>query len=526
MTDNTPPKPQSREEFEAKLRKQKEEIEAKKQKIIQPNGGKPDDNSGGNPPPPNGGNGNSGGNPSSGNGGEGNTGNRNPDEGQNPPQPNPPAEEYDESSFGISSAYDLKSIKQGKKTPPAKTNSGASKAPERKKNGYKPGSSNDFLQACYNEIIVAAYAGAIDFAVDLTLDIFDWILFAPLSNGKSAEKKPDKKDKTVFDYADELINENKEKGKNLIQSFLVHHKEIMDNVERAQNGQTPQWNVWKGQTPQCFDNLVEIKTKADADPNSPEAKLWENFKNLPQKVVTGMVTEVNIANYAVHHAALTTKAADVEPIPVDVTKAFKNMQKMVEDPQLDDTNLKAKISQEIADTRQHLTANTPVNQEITDKLNEFAQVLIDPNANREAIAAKIIELQQIHPIKNMLREKAVALGHEIKDNLAKIDLAYANNPEQAKAAKEEYLKKIHETQKDAGDKTEKDLNANWLKRRVGIRKYGNTKKSAETAREYANNTLRHVRVPQNDEESTPDPKKTIQNDADIINYLNSVGLRR
>lgn len=519
MTDNTNSQMNGRESHEAKSQAFRDKIEEQKKRLTGKADNKPSSGGAGTTPPQgNGGNGNS-------NGGE------TPDTGHNPPppsQPNAPTEEYSESTVGISSAYDMGKMGKDEKAPPAKTHGAPAKAPEHKKNGYKPGESKDFLQVCYNEIVVAAYAGAIDFTVDLTLDIFDYILFAPLGNSKSAEKKKNKKDKTVYDYADEIIKENNEKGKNLIKSFLLHHKELMDNIELAQNGQRPRWRIWQGEKPQCFDHLVEIKNKADADPNSPEAKEWEDFKNLPQGAVAAIATEKNMANYAVHHAALTTNMAEVDPIPVEVTKAFNNMEKLVENPQINDNDLKNKISTEIANARPYLTANTPVNREFTEKLNEFAQTLLDPNCNREAIAVKIVELRQIHPIKHKLKEKAAALGHEIKQNLEKIDLAYAGNPEQAKVAKEEYLKKVHESQKEAALRMEKDANANFVKRRVGIGKFGRTKEKAKNAIDYAENTMRHVNVQQNNQNSqsnqSQQPKKRIENDASIRGFINQMGM--
>ena len=148
MADPTSPKTSSRAAFEADLQRRRAELEEKRKRITQPNGGKsengPDSGSGGSGPTPQGPQGNNG---NSGQGGS-------PDEGQNPPPP-PPVEEYDETVNFESNAYNLGKMAEPKKEPPAKQHSGAAKAPERKKDGYKPGSSSNFLQACYNEIVVA-----------------------------------------------------------------------------------------------------------------------------------------------------------------------------------------------------------------------------------------------------------------------------------------------------------------------------------------------------------------------------------
>lgn len=452
------------------------------------------------------------GNPDGNSGGNG--GSENPPEGNNPP-----AEEYDNSysSDGESHAYDLGKMGKDPVSPQAKHHSGAAKAPERKKSSYKPGASKDFLQVCYNEIIVASYAGIIDLGVDLTLDIMDWILFAPFSGG-STEKKPEK-NKTIFNYADDIIAENNAKGKELAKSFLEHHKEIMDNVERAKNGQTPEWVVWKGQQPECFTHLVEISRQAETDPNSPEATQWNEFKDLPRNALTAIANQINMLNFAVHNAALTTEMTDVEPLPADVIKGFKNMEKAVENPKLNDNELKSTLTREINEVRRHITTTSPVNTEITEQLNNFSQLLLDPSCTREAIAVKIIDLEQIHPIKQKLKETAAATVIDMRKNMERIKIENAGNPERAKEELAKYFKKIKDTQEAAMAKKQKDMDAMWAKRKVG-----GTEKKAEQAIRRANNTIKNVNV--QDPQRDVSLKKQIENNKDIQNIINQVGLRR
>ena len=521
MADPTSSKTSSRAAFEADLQRRRAELEEKRKRITQPNGGKPDNG-------PDSGSGESGPTPQGNNGNSGQGGS--PDEGQNPPPP-PPVEEYDETVNFESNAYNLGKMAEPKKEPPAKQHSGAAKAPERKKDGYKPGSSSNFLQACYNEIVVASYAGIIDLGVDLTLDVFDWILFAPLSSGKSTKKKADNKEKTIFDYADEMIADNTEKGKRLVQSALIHHKEILDNIECAQNGQTPKWRVWQGQEPQCFKHLLEIKTKADADPNSPEAALWKEFKeDLPHKAIEHIARLTDMANFAVHHAALSTEMTDIEPLPVEITKAYKEMEKIIENKELNDAEVKAGLSEKIRDIRQYTATNTPINEEINKSLNKFSDLLMIPNCDRKAMAEKLLDLEDIHPIKLKLQESAAAFGKEIIQNINSIDKAYASDSERAEAEKGKYLEKINESQKEAASRKKKDLKSIWLMRNFGIKNFGNTKANAQNAINYAENTIRYVRVPQNVQSAGGDQnqqsKKQIQSDMDIKNFINYLGLKR
>lgn len=517
MADNTNSPISGRESHEAKSKAFREGLEEQKKRLTGKADDKPDTgpdtgSTGGSAPTPPENAGNSGGSGT-------------PDTGQNPPpppQPDTPTEEYDTATAFESNAYGLGKMAKEKKDPPAQHHSAPAKAPERKKDSYKPGSSSNFLQACYNEIIVAAYAGAIDLTVDLTLDIFDWILFAPLSSGKSAEKKPDKnKEKTVFDYADEMIAQNTEKGKELVKSVLLHHKELIDNVEAVQNGQKPRWRVWQGHEPQCFNHLVEIKTKADADPNSPEAGEWAEFTDITRKAIETIARQTDVANFAVHHAALSINMTEIEPMPVEITKALKEMEEIITNPKLKDAEVKTGLVEKIKEIRTHTTADTSINSEINENLNKFSETLTIPGCNRKSMMEKLLILKEIHPIKQKLKQDAATFGEAIIKNLNLIDKAYETNPEQASAEKDKYLQKINESQLEAAKKVKKDLDSIWFFRNYGVKNFGNTKENAQNAVQYAENTMCNVNIARNNQNQKP--KKIILSDMDIRNFMNQMG---
>jgi hypothetical protein len=520
MADNTSSSITGRESHEAKSKAFNEKLEEQKKRLTGKADNKPDNKPDAGAtgetaptPPENGGN---------------SEGSGTPDAGQNPPppsQPDTPTEEYDTAMAFESNAYGLGKMAKEKKDPPAKHHSAPAKAPERKKDGYKPGSSSNFLQACYNEIVVAAYAGAIDLTVDLTLDIFDWILFGPLSSSKSSEKKPDKnKEKTVFDYADEMIAENTEKGKELVKSVLLHHKELMENVEAAQNGQKPKWRVWQGHEPQCFNHLVEIKNKADADPNSPEAGEWAEFKDIPRKAIETIARQTDVANFAVHHAALSINTTEVEPLPVEITKALKEMEEIITNPKLKDAEIKAGVVEKIKEVRAHTTADTPINSEINENLNKFSEALTIPGCNRKSMMEKLLVIKEIHPIKQKLKQDAATFGETIIKNLNLIDKEYETDPERANAEKDKYLQKINESQLEAAKRVKKDLNSIWLLRNYGIKNFGNTKENAQNAVQYAENTMCNVNVTEN--KRNQKKQKTILNDMDVRGFINQMGMKR
>lgn len=447
------------------------------------------------------------------------TDNTTSDNEDNSTPPPIPQNNYDESytGDGVSHAYGLKQM-GGKKEPSSvKHHSGVGKAPQREKLKYKPDSSSNFLQACYNEILMPMYAGTIDLGVNLTLDLADWILFAPFSNDKPAEKKKDKnQEKTAFDFGDEIIAENVKKGEELKLAFISRHKELVDNIKKAQNGQTPTWEAWGGQEAQCYSHLVEVYAKAEADPNSPEAKVWQDFVTLPQKALREIDNQVTILNFATHHAVVSTNEADVTPLPPEAPKSFHAMEQMLADPNLDDTMLKSNLTREITELQQHLGEDTQANREIKEKLNELSQILITPNSTKEQMGEKIAELKDIHPLKLQIKENVAVINEKILQGLADIKAQYADNPQQAKKAMQEYVKRIHDTQEIAIDAVKKRDAAGRFRRKKSQTK-------ADTAVTAAQNTINE---PPSNPTNHVQRKEQVKTVKDIENIINYVGLQR
>lgn len=496
MVEDTQQSPNVNEEID----RLKNDLEEETRRIVDPNPNEPTPT--GNPP-------------------EGNNPPHNEGEGTPPPAnpPAPPQYDYDRDyiSDGQSHAYGLKNMGDKKNPPSVKHHSGVGKAPQREKSSYKPESSSNFLQACYNEILMPMYAGAINFGVDLTLDLADWILFAPFSSNKAAEDKKDKnKEKTARDYGDEIIAENIQKGKELKLSFLARHKELVDNVKKAKNGQTPIWEAWGGQEPQCFPNLLDVYTKAEADTNSSEAQTWQNFLSLPDKAMREIDNRVTILNFATHHATISLKEADVTPLPPEAPKAFKTMEQMLADPNIDEATLKGNLTREISELRQHLGDNTPANQEIKEKLDELSQILIAPNSTKEQISGKVDELKDVHPMKLKIKENAAIVNQTLLQNLEDIKAQFADNPQQAKQAMQDYVKKVHDTQEIAINRVKDSENASWLKRKK-------KQKSADYAVTAAKNTINEP--PSHPQTHAPLPRQ-VKDAKDIENIINYVGLQR
>ena len=76
------------------------------------------------------------------------------------------------------------------------------------------------------------------------------------------------------------------------------------------------------------------------------------------------------------------------------------------------------------------------------------------------------------------------------------------------------------------NRKQRDLDAMWVTRNIGVGKFGHTKRRVAIATRRASNSMRYVNVPTQGRQEDAPLKKQIENDKDIQNLINQVGIRR
>ena len=187
------------------------------------------------------------------------------------------------------------------KRPKGSISSGAT-PPERKAGKGGGGRGDDFMNAVWNELIIPFYTGCIDKAVDWTLDFTDWVLYMPFSGSATVDNPDVKQKKTVFNIADDLVEQHIKRTDEKLKIFKEAHEELKSNIEKYKRGESVEWSVWE-QEPEFFKELVKISVAAE-NPNSPEAETWKHFNKAPELVEAQLNKEKVVRKMAIYLGAL------------------------------------------------------------------------------------------------------------------------------------------------------------------------------------------------------------------------------
>lgn len=179
-------------------------------------------------------------------------------------------------SAGISSAYaDDELLAPKAQETKSKTKSSWPKAPDPKKDNIKVADGKDIMEVFWKEMWIL-FDKTVDFIVDTALGFVTYVLYPEKSEGSQTEiKKADAfvAGNTHCNKELELINKQKKYA-------LSIYQEIDNNLQKAGKGEETEWKFLKKEPP-FFSELLEVYKKAIADPNSPEAKMMEEFKKIP-----------------------------------------------------------------------------------------------------------------------------------------------------------------------------------------------------------------------------------------------------
>lgn len=223
-----------------------------------------------------------------------------------PPQPTP----VNPNKIGESSAYEeapgevdvYGNIKPQEKST---TKSDRPTPPDHGK-PIKSGNEKNMMELFWNEFIVASYDFVINTGVDLTLDMFDLVLYGP----KEGKENPKKEKINVFAIGDKVRETTREKMLEKKEVCNRAYSEIVQNLERDKNGEEVTWTILKRE-PKFFKELSEIYKKDPTTRTLEEKEKLYSFQKVPETM--NRTIDVGIKTKELAIAAATCEvAADKE----------------------------------------------------------------------------------------------------------------------------------------------------------------------------------------------------------------------
>lgn len=388
---------------------------------------------------------------------------------------------------GQSHAYDfnLPYGKKQKEKSPTKGGGGDAYKPYKvewsKFNGDNKKLIMEYLDSLFQYLFLECPLEAI---TNLTILSVDWFLYAPFNGGSSKPEKKEKENKTILDYRDDVRDEYSAKAVAGLKMSVQAHKELKDNIEKAKHGIQATWKEWGGE-PTCFRAFVELAQKAEADPNSEEAKRWKHFEKCPERLEIACKKEE-----ALRYFSLTLAAADAATnpqsmeIPKKVSKKFDELLKIVLKSS-DIVALKDRVAEKINETKALVTTGSPIDSAISEKLDEMQNIISsyqnnDVNKIKMDLNKKIRELKTVNAFPKVIKANSQVYYNSISDNIDKILEVYSGQPTTARDEIKKYIEQI----KTSIDCVEKETQIYVKERTLDIKKLrrNKVKKRIENAK--------------------------------------------
>lgn len=384
------------------------------------------------------------------------------------PQGSRGTEEPEQDFDGESHAYnniDIKPMGKPSKKEEKKTSSGTSGGGYKPPKHEKPKAPNlkakNFMDLV-NEWVFEIYGDIIDGAVDLVLEFLDFMLvFAHQPDTRSEEKTEKKaRKKNIFDYGDAVIERYKKPVSEMKEFFDKAHAEILENVKREKAGMPTEWKICKKE-PKFFKDIVELSKKAEHDPNSPEAKKWERFKNAPQ-IMDGLYNkEILLRKLSIGLSTIDVALDETGggAVPAPVIKEGNEMAKLLENKKLSSDELKAKVTEKLGKITPHISDDTPVNRAIAEKVKKIERVIngveSDDKKFRGNLKKSIEALQEVNAKEIEIDDRSQRYYQDIRQNIDKIKEKYKDNPDQRRTAIHGYVSQLAEDLKKSHKSAEK-----------------------------------------------------------------------
>ncbi len=374
---------------------------------------------------------------------------------------------------GISHAYDDVPLEDfASKGQPEKTETktkhahDAIKPPERKRGGGKAGGGKDIMEVFWNECIIAFYEWMIDTVVDNTLDFAEWVLFTPFkSAGGTVETTTEKQNKkSIYDIGGEVYKGRMDGFRKNKEVFDEAHKELTENLSREASGVASEWKVW-GKEPRFFSRLCQIAAAAQADSQSPEAKVMERFNKTPEIIQGLFKKEETVFKVAVGIATLEESVNDKKAqMPEEFTQNFAALEQIVKNKDRNAGRFKQDVKQKVNALKTSLGSDAY--KDIAKSLEEIADIVSQEGGDSAKLNKEVAE-----KIKNIKASTESTEGHQeiikehifsrskghydkLMENIDKIQEAYADNPEMMQKTCKEYMIHIANSIKSAKKDTD------------------------------------------------------------------------
>lgn len=396
-----------------------------------------------NPADDNGSDGTNNNNPAGDNGNDGTNNNNPPGDNGTDNNNDNDDDEYYQTEVGISNAY---AAPNKEPKPKGKTFSGGGKAPDRGK--WKPyeGKGKLFMEVVYDEIIMAFIDWLMKKMVDIPLDFLDYVLFEAYKevSGIDEPAKEDNKKKTILGHAADMEKGHKERAEKCVLGYKKAFKEVLDNIERNKTGEALEWHIWRGGEPLFFRNLVTLEEAAGRDPNSPEARIWNERILKSPEIFEGMWNnELAYRTIAIRLAAFEEVAKGEKfKLPKPVRKSLSKMEKIIKDAETPE-KMKKSMREEITKVRRKVGGADFVSRSVSAKLDEMDALMNDPEADKKKLIVGfkglIKDINDINPATERMEQAAAQYYNTIKHNIDKIREAYPNDTERRQAQTAQYI---------------------------------------------------------------------------------------
>ena len=385
-----------------------------------------------------------GGNPNPGqtgnpNPGQGNT--QNSGQGQNP---TPNTSQFAEA--GVSNAY-AGDILKFKETPPKKKDKASSgiDLPKREKGG-KVGDAKDIMEFFWKECILASYAWLLDKITNIPINMIEFCIAGGTAPSETEKEKPN-----PYKAASEIFQERMTQP---LKNKLVYEKaanEIINNIEKERNGETAEWAIW-GKEPACYKGFKDLAEKAKNDANSPEAKVWEKFKQSPAVLQDYFEKEQTLQNAALLSAAFHEVIdKDAKQLPKEFIKKLDDLKKAIDDKKASADDLKTNVGNKVDALLDGLDPNSVAYKDVIENLKKIKTIATGNENNSSVIRKEMKEkyksvkeaTKKVPEDKNFMKERisetSNAYYQRISENIDKIYEQYQGNPDLAKEQIKSYV---------------------------------------------------------------------------------------
>lgn len=279
--------------------------------------------------------------------------------------------------------------------------------------------------------------------VDWTLDLLNFGMYEPFQKHKLAAQAKELEKKDARYYGDKLYDNYANKAKKNAGLLSKSFDEVMTNIENRKAGLPEVWRTWR-QEPAFFERLVQIEARAAADPNSNEAKFWENIKSTPEIAKNLFEKEVDLRYISVHIAALNEAInnPDEYKLPEKVAKKIKEMETILH-RETDAQKIKDKIKEKMDELRPEVAGADFVSQKITEKLNKMERFAIGPETDAQAVKngfrKTLEEIKEVNPVSKRIDDASKPIYDNMMQNIEKIVVMYSNDQEAMKENIRNYM---------------------------------------------------------------------------------------